>query len=237
MSRGAGRKGTGREDWIGELLADLGVSGNRPQTEGERREEGIGDERDIPGGKNHLANPESDPPPGYGKPAEWRYRKDLAHGVDPDEAGHHDRDGQHGRPAGGQSGKAPLEGEPEEKLFPVPVYIVENAGTGRVKATAAMRRITLPAAGSEPVTICAASESRALVQVLNEDSTHNARLGNLEDLNYDFSTSQFYGGARLPAGATGYTVFRTKEQVFGVSETSSTVVVSVILEDEVRGIR
>ena len=234
MSRGAGRKGTGREDWIGELLADLGVSGNRPQTEGERREEGIGDERDIPGGKNHLANPESDPPPGYGKPAEWRYRKDLAHGVDPDEAGHHDRDGQHGRPAGGQSGKAPLEGE-KNLALPVAVYIVERPGGSRARATAAMRRVTLPAAGSEPVTVCSASESRVFVQVINEDSTHNCRIGNLEDLAYDFQTSSFYGGARLPAGASGYTVFRTKDQVFGVSETSSTVVISVILEDEITG--
>jgi len=216
-----------------EAVIDPGAEG-RPLTEGERREAGVGETRDIPGGLNHLAPDEVRRQEVPVPDREWPfYRSDLAHGVPPDEAGHHDRV-PFDRPKGGQSGHGKLEA-PDLPPSPVPVYLVELPGGARAKATAAMRRITLPAAGGEPVTICPASTSRVLVQLLNEDTTHNARFGNLEDLTFDAQNSQFSGGARLPCAATGYTVFRTKEQVFGVSETSSAVVISVIMEDEIRG--
>lgn len=226
-----GRAGGRHEPRRGLLEA---LSGGEPpgQSQGERREEGIGDERDIPGGRNHVANPPITRQPAPEKPREWQFRRaDLAHGVPPDEAGQQFRDP---RLTGGQHGAALLEAPPAEKIYPVPVYIVERAGWPRPQAVVDTRRLTLPAAGREPVMICPASESRSLVQVLNEDTSHQARVGRLEDLGYDTYNAVITGGSRLPAGATGYTVFRTQDAVYGTSETSSTVVISVILESEYR---
>jgi hypothetical protein len=81
--------------------------------------------------------------------------------------------------------------------------------------------------------ICGANQARSLVQLLNEDSTHQARFGQLEDLIYDAQNSVITGGARIPAGASGYMVFRSQDELYAISETSSTVVISVILESEI----
>jgi hypothetical protein len=110
--------------------------------------------------------------------------------------------------------------------------IVEKHWRERPLAIAETRRITLPAASAEPVMLCAENPARSLVQMLNEDTTHQARFGPLEDLLYDQANAVITGGARLPAGASSYTVFRTQDAMYGISESSSAVVISVILEVE-----
>lgn len=204
-----------------------------PRSRGELAEEGIGDPRDIPGGRNHVANPAA---PAQDVPVpvpEWPYRRaDLAHGVPPDEAGRQFRDP---RLSGGQRGAAVLDEPPAPGLPPVPVYIVERTGGNRPQAYADTRHLTVPAASAEPVMLCPANPARSLVQMLNEDSSHNVRFGRLEDLQYDAQNAVVTGGARLPSGASGYTILRTQDALYAVSETSSAVVISVILESELRG--
>lgn len=225
MSRAQGRHEPRRG------LLDAVLPEPEPLTEGQERELGIGPERDIPGGLNHQSNPPVQQQEVPVPEREWQYRRaQLAHGVPPDEAGHHDRDP---RLTGGQRG-APDWGPSEAPgPVPVPVYIVEKAAGRRPAASSTHQKITLPAAGSEPVTICVASPARSLVQLLNEDSTHHARFGQLEDLTYDASNGVITNGSRLPAGASGYTVLRTQGQLHGISETSTPVVISVITEYEI----
>ena len=233
MGRSAGRKGTAR-DPLARLVEDLGLGGLADdEPAGQAREEGIGEPRDIPGGQNHLANPPVQHEGAPKKHAAWQYsRADLAHGVPPDEAGYYERDP---RLASVQKGGAgPLHGE-ADLPSPVPVYIVELAAGRRASAFADAKKLTVPAAGSEPVMIAAASPARTLVQMLNEDSTHQVRFGQLDDLNYDTQNGVITGGARLPAGASTYTVFKSQDAIYAVSETSSTVVISVILESQLRG--
>ena len=76
-------------------------------------------------------------------------------------------------------------------------------------------------------------DNRALVQLLNEDSTNNARIGQLGDLTFDAANSVITGGARLPADATSYTVLRTQGPLWGIADAASTVVISVITEFEI----
>ena len=221
-------------DWIENVLEDaLGTGAGLKETAGDRREEGIGEPRDIPGGLNHLANPPVEHAQAPYKDPGWEFRRsDLAHGVEPD-AHFYGRDDP--RLSNVQRGGAGKLDKPVPLADPVPVYIVERAAGRRPTAFADARKMTLPAAGSEPVMIAAASPSRTLVQMLNEDSTHQARFGQLEDLTYDGQNGVITGGARLPAGASGYTVFRSQDAIYGVSETSSTVAISVILESQLRG--
>jgi hypothetical protein len=227
VSRAAGKHGP---RWVG-LDELFGTSAADGQSEGARREEGATeDERVIPGGIPHHGNPPVKHPPVPVPEREWPYRRALlAHGVPPD-GKHSDRDP---RLSGGQRGKAKTEPPPAPLQTPVPVVIVEKPWRDRPQAITDTRRITLPAASAEPVMICGANQTRSLVQLLNEDTTHQARFGQLEDLIYDAQNTVVTGGARIPAGASGYTVFRSQDELYAISETSSTVVISVILESEV----
>ncbi len=204
-----------------------------PRSRGQLAEEGIGDPRDIPGGRNHLANPEVSRETVPVPETEWPYRRALlAHGVDPDEAGRTFRDP---RLSGGQRGAPVLDAPVPPGESPVPVYIVERAGWPRPQAYVDARHLTVPAASGEPVMVCPANPARSLVQLLNEDSSHNVRFGRLEDLQYDAQNAVITGGARLPSGASGYTILRTQDALYAISETSSTVTISVVLESELRG--
>ena len=230
MSRAAGKR-TPRFVGLDELFGQ-----DPTTTEGERAEEGIGDgydyaaERMPPGGQNHLGNPPVERQAVPVPEREWPYRRALlAHGVPPD-GKHYERDP---RLAGGQRGEAPSAPAPEPLQTPVPVVIVEKSWRERPQAVCDQRRLTLPAGSAEPVMICGANPARSLVQLLNEDATHQARFGTLDDLLWDSQNSVITGGARIPAGASGYLVFRSQDELYAISETSSTVVISVILESEI----
>lgn len=233
MSRAAGKNGP-RRGIIETVIEDVLGGGGEEQTPGERRQEGIGDPREIPGGLNHLANP---PVHRQGVPVPAREypfsNAILAHGVEPE--GHmSERDP---RLSGGQRGAPVYEAPEKPEQSPVPVMIVEKAWRDRPQASCDTHRVTAPAAGSEPVMLCGANPARSLVQLLNEDTSHQVRFGQLSDLTYDAQNSVITGGARLPAGASSYTVFRSQDELYVVSETSSTAAVSIILESEMPGIR
>ena len=132
MGRAAGKNGP-RRGVIEQLLDDLAGGDGGGQTEGERRQEGIGAERVIPGGLNHLANPpvrrQAVPVPATEYPFSNAI---LAHGVEPE--GHmHERDP---RLTGGQRGEAPVTPPPRPLQTPVPVYDRGEAVAGRAKAFA-----------------------------------------------------------------------------------------------------
>lgn len=194
----------------------------------EERRYGAGDYRGIPGGIQHVdANaPVIHEKPLTGEPLA-EFRGMMAHGVKPEDVGHYQREMHPERPY------HPHYEKEAPEVSPVPVYVVEQGGSPKPRARCAFRHITAPAAGSEPVSISGAGLSQSLVQILNEDSTHNCRVGELSDLAYDVANAVVIGGARLPSGATGYTVLRTQSPLYVVSETSSTVVLSVIQEYEV----
>lgn len=194
----------------------------------EERRYGAGDYRGIPGGIQHV---DANAPVTHEKPlvAEplAEFRGMMAHGVKPEDVGHYQREMHPERPYHPHYKDLP------PAVVPVPVYVVEGGAGPKPRARCAFRHITAPAAGSEPVSISGAGLSQSLVQILNEDSTHNCRVGELSDLAYDAANSTVIGGARLPANATGYTVLRTQSPLYVVSETSSTVVLSIIQEYEV----
>lgn len=159
------------------------------------------------------------------------FRGMMAHGVPPADVGHYNREmAAHAR--------HPYQPETERQapeITPVPVYVVEEGSGPRPLAHAAYHHIAAPAAGSEPVPVCGQDVNRFLVQLLNEDPTHDCRFGQLSDLLYDAQNSKVIGGARLPAGATGYTVIRTQGPIYVVSEDSSAPELSIILEYEIAG--
>lgn len=217
MSRGAGRKGTPRQNAVERLVSDLLGGDGRELTDGERRELGIGDDRDIPGGLSHIANPETTPPPAYGKPAEWRFRKDLAHGVNPDEAGHIDRDlyEQHDRPGYQRGGRAPLH-EDVPKPLPVPVYITERAGEGDSIRTASPRSITCPASTSaEPARVCGSNADRIEIMLLNEDTATDIRFG------HDLAALSAGTGALLPWPNNSYLRMATQDELYAIGATGT----------------
>ena len=164
-------------DWVANLVADLipGAELAGGGGEGQRREEGIGEPRDIPGGLNHRANPPVEHEKAPFKDPGWQYRRaNLAHGVPPDEAGYYERDprlsnNQHG------GGHAALHHE-VSRPSPVPVYLVEGEEGGRVRREVALRSITCPAStAAEPARVCGRNESRVEIRLLNEDTATDIR--------------------------------------------------------------
>lgn len=192
-------------------------------------EYGLGDSQGIPGGLNHNdANPKvvhQEPP--Y-PPDLSDFRGMMAHGVPPTEVGVYQRDAP-----GPRKVYEPEYAKLPPAITPVPVYVVEGGAGPKPKAAAAFHRVTAPAATGQPVLIAGQNLGQSLIQLLNEDSTHNCRVGTLADLVYDAANTTIIGGCRVPANATGYTVLRTQAPLYLISETSSTPVVSVILEYEV----
>lgn len=198
---------------VADLEQVLGVT-PEGQTEGERREEGIGDPRDIPGGRNHRGNP---PVPRFavpGKPHEYPYRRaDLAHGVPPDEAGHYDRDP---RLSGAHAGHVKPGQAPHRPPDPVPVYIVQEAGgPGKVRS-AAPRSITCPASTSaEPVRVCGLNPARVKIMLLNEDTATDIRFGT------DLAVLAAGVGALLPWPANTYTTLETQGELWAIGATGA----------------
>lgn len=214
------------------ILEELFSASDEMATEGERREMAIGEPRDIPGGLNHLGNPPVQRQAVGEKPSQDPYTNLNAHGVEPHQAGYIERDG---RLTGAVNTRVrPAYEQDHAPPSPVPVYIVERSGGPRAKAYVDTRHLTVPAASGEPVMVCPDNPARSLVQLLNEDTSHNVRIGRLQDLQYDGANAVITGGARLPAGASGYTIMRTQEALYAVSETSSTAVISAILESDLR---
>lgn len=212
MGRASGKK-TPRLPILDELLGATGDG--RELTEGERREAGVGDTRDIPGGLNHLGQDEVVPQKVPVPDQEWPfYRSDLAHGVPPDEAGHHDRVPVD-RPKGGQSGHAKLE-ELVPPPLPVPVYIVEEAGGQDSVRTAFPRSITCPAStAAEPARVCGLNPARARIGLLNEDTATDIRFA------AELGALSAGTGALLPWPSNSYLWLDTQDELFAIGASGS----------------
>jgi hypothetical protein len=197
-------------DDIRRIIGADGEDGTEP---GVRRQEGIGEPRDIPGGLNHLANPpvkhQTVPVP----EPEWPYRQSmLAHGVPPDEHGRHDRDP---RLSGGQRGQAPA-AKLAPRVSPVPVYIVESEGGPSSIRRAFPRSVTCPASTSaEPIRVCGRNPDRVKISLLNEDTATDIRFAtNLTALSAGT-------GALLPWPANTYLTLETQDEIYAIGATGS----------------
>jgi hypothetical protein len=218
MSRAQGKHP--RRGVIETLIEDLTGSGDKPLTEGERAQLGIGEPRDIPGGKNHLANPpvktETVPVPAR----EYPYSNAiLAHGVEPE--GHmHTRDP---RLTGGQTAEAPKYTKPPAVASPVPVFIVEGSEGAKIIRTASPRFITVPAATSGvPVRVVGKNEDRVEVRLLNEDTATDIRIAvSPGDLSLDVENSVITGGGLLPWPCNSYLAFPTQDELYAIGKTGT----------------
>lgn len=236
MGRSQGRKGTGR-DPIAALVNDLLGGGNAPPTEGEQRQAGEGehsghgvyqgDPRDIPGGKQHIANPPVKQQRGYSKPVEDPYRNALlAHGVLPD-GNVMDRDP---RLSGGQRVVRPEYEKIVPEQHPVPVFIVEGTASPGVIRQAAPRSVTCPASTSaEPIRVASMNPRRIRIGLLNEDTATNIRFAT------GLSELAAGTGALLPWPTNSYTWLETQGEIWAIGDTnnaSGTPRLSIIEESE-----
>jgi len=158
-------------------------------------------------------------------PAEAYYAKGMAHGV-PAPPVHG------GKPAPDAAERHAIEAARAEKqqlarqpVDPVPVYIVETGGGTRPLKRAALRQVTVQAAGADPQEIVPRNPRRSSVRLLNESATVAVRL------TFDLTTS---GGALLPAAMTSYLEIDTEDQVCAYS-TGAAAAVSVIEQYDVPG--
>lgn len=212
MSRAAGKHGP--RQVLEDLIDATGLVDTGGPTEGQLREEGVGEPREIPGGKNHLANPPLTHPPVPVPEQEWPYRRAvLAHGVPPDEAGRNYRDP---RLTGGQRGKPARTEQPAPRATPVPVYIVEGeAGPGVVRS-AFPRSVQCPASTSaEPVRVCGRNENRVEVLILNEDTATDIRFA------ANLSALAAGTGALLPWPSNSYVRLRTQDELYAIGATGT----------------
>jgi hypothetical protein len=141
---------------------------------GEGRELGI-DDRDIPGGLEHLVSPET-PPTKPQVPAQRHFKDDVAHGVpvtDPDKP--------YAKPEAGKI-QLPVFTRPPEEEIAVPVYQVERPGDARTIRTFISGGPVVLAPG-EVKRIADRDPKRVKLYVINEAGTasYEIRVGSLED--------------------------------------------------------
>lgn len=222
MGRASGKKTPRQmlEDLLGSdaggALEGLPQAGRgAEQSAGVRAEEGIGAPRDIPGGKNHIANPVTpnayrDPPPVPER--EWPYRRALlAHGVDPD-GQHADRDPRLTNP--GSRARRPKLDELTPRVTPVPVFIVEQTGGAETIRAAVPRSVTCPASTSaEPIRVAGLNPRRVRIGLLNEDTSTDIRFSS------DLSNLSSGTGALLPWPNNSYVWFETQAEIFAIGAT------------------
>jgi len=166
--------------------------------------------------------PVGDPPEQFGG---W-----MAHGVPPEEDTTEERAAAERGPNEARKPARVAYDKPQPRPTPVPVYIVEqDSGSGPL-SVASLLQLTAPAIGNNPNRLCGEDRRRSLIQVMNEDASNNVRVGALADLVVDTQNNVVHGGARLAAGATGYTAFRSQGELYVISETGTAASLSVILE-------
>lgn len=187
-------------------------------------EYGIEPGRHVPGGEIHVTNKQviREQVP-TGEPLA-PFRGMMAHGVPP-EHGLVDRDD----PAGGRKPEVPSYADLPKSRPAIPVYIVEEAGGPRPLRSAAPYNVTLDADTGEARRLCGKDPARKAVLLLNEDSSHDARIGQR------IADVEGGGGALLKAGATSYLRLATQDELWAISADTGTPAVSVIQEFELEG--
>jgi hypothetical protein len=185
---------------------------------GEGRELGI-DDRDIPGGLEHLVSPET-PPTKPQVPAQRHLKDDVAHGVpvtDPDKP--------YAKPEAGKF-QLPVFTRPPEEEIAVPVYQVERPGDARtIRAFISGGPVTL--APGEVKRIADRDPKRVNFYVINESNTHTyyARIGSLEDVDGGF-------GFAIP-GNSSMASFTTQEELWITNTSTAYITISWGYETEV----
>lgn len=182
------------------------------------------DSRDIPGGLPHLVNPESPPSKPAVKEPRPLFTGMNAHGVpDPDpELGYTDT------PTDVRPGPR---SEPVPKWHDaVPVYQVEGpvASAKRKRVSACDGPITAPlSTAADPVRLCGSDPYRVQIQILNESTVIDVRVGTRSDV--------LEGrGALISHFTNTYLRLASQDELFAMSASSSTTAaVSVILETEI----
>lgn len=188
------------------------------------------DSREIPGGINHLVNPESPSQRPKQGTAGALFDGMNAHGVlDTLAEPGYEVPNTH-------AGKAPRP-EPEPVLEDaVPVYMVEAPGKRTVIRVSGMRNVLVVAnTAAAPTRLCSEDPRRVEVRLLNEDPVNDVRVGQFEDINDGGEGGGSQDGILLSHCASTYTTIPTQYELFARSLNSSTVRVSVMLiteEDE-----
>jgi len=190
----------------------------------ESREYGV-PQADIPGGKAHVANPQTVPekPPGVpDRPADYH----KYHGVPSDDGPYETPDDTVGR--------APRPAPVPEIQDAVPVWIVERGvGKRKSKRVAYTDTISLPAVGSDPARLCNADESRDEVLLLCTSGSNNALFSD-SYASLAAATATTHGGCGfLSNSATSYLRLATQEQLWATSDTSTASQVAVVVVTEV----
>lgn len=194
------------------------------------REYGV-PQADIPGGKTHLVNPQTQHrrPPGVHERGADEHKY---HGVEPTEP-----DG-YVTPPDASDDRRPSRPAPAPKeVHAVPVYQVEGPQGSKVRRRALPFNIRVHASTSAEVTrICDRDDNRVSVRLLNEDSTVDIRISHQEEELLTASAQGTGGagaGALLWHGTNSYTQIETQEPLYALTTSASTALLSVIIVTEV----
>lgn len=214
-----------------------GQDGPAPES-GEGRDIGLSDKR-LPGGQPHIANKAALAHRPVAEPQRAYYGGMMAHGV----VAPVEHDGRITARADERSlyeasDTVLTEPAPDPRhLAPIPVTIVsEGSGKGFL-LRAAYGHVTLPAAGSQPVRIAGRDHTRRGLYIINTHATVAAWIAAYPgDLIADITaiTTVPVAGSFLPAAQSNYTAIRDQGELFGISATSTPVILSWISEYEVR---
>lgn len=185
----------------------------------EAREYGV-PQADLPGGLNHLVNPQTHPAPPVDK-GERPADAHKYHGVPPQD------DGEYVTPPRTVDKPPKPEKVPRWKEA-VPVYQVEGPdGSGARVRVSTHDSILAPVQGHDPARLCNQDENRVELHLLNEDASTNCRVGTYAELAEG-------RGSMLPAVTNSYLKLLTQSELW-VTTVSATLTarVSVIQVTEV----
>jgi hypothetical protein len=184
---------------------------------GEGRELGI-DDRDIPGGLEHLVSPET-PPTKPQVPAQRHLKDDVAHGVPPENP-----DEPYAKPEAGKI-LPPVFTRPPEEEIAVPVYQVERPGDARtIRTFISGGPVTL--VPGQVRRIADRDPRRVRFYVINENGTSSnyVRIGSIEDAD---------AGSGIAISGSNTLDLVTQEELWAVNVSQSNVVISWGYETEV----
>jgi hypothetical protein len=189
----------------------------------------------IPGLTGNITNYETvKQKPATGDSSFDEFRGMMAHGVPnaselTEERALMERDGTLSKPH--RPPTPPQHDAPPVKPTPIPVFVVEEAGGADVFLSSSPRHITVPSATgtvpADPVRICGRNPRRNRIGLLNEDTSAN-------NIRFAQRPSDLVngGGSMLFSSVTNYLWLETQDELFVLSATSGTPLLSIIEEFE-----
>src|SRR6185312_8153392 len=191
---------------------------------GEGREIGL-DDREIPGGVNHIGNAETHPDKAV-VPARRHVPSINEHRVpDPDP------DKPYEIPDRGEKVHVPASPALPEEHYAVPVYQVSAPDKGKVYRDAICEFITVPGPNStnaNPILVCGRDDERIEIRLLNEDQNNDIRFAENPDTLIEGR------GTLLWHGTNSYTQVPTQGYLYAFAVTAACQM-SVIRITEVAG--